>query len=286
MKQTGYKTYLKLARLHQPIGVWLLLLPCWWGLALSSPTTPQPLLLILFAAGAFLMRSAGCVYNDLIDQDLDRKVKRTASRPLAKKEISSREAVVFFVFLLTLSSFLLFSFPFPVILTGLGALILVLLYPWMKQLTYWPQAFLGFTFNIGILMGWLCYHETLSVVPLLFYGGAIFWAIGYDTIYAFQDKEDDILAGIRSSAIVVSDNPKAFLSLMYGSSLALWTMGGYMAHLNWIYVFFLSIISAHFLWQIITLKEQIASNCLKRFKSNTTVGLLLFIAIVFSRFFN
>jgi 4-hydroxybenzoate polyprenyltransferase len=281
-----YNAYIRLARLHRPMPIWLLLFPSWWGIALSSSSLPPFWLLLLFGCGALIMRSAGCVYNDIIDQDLDRKVKRTAIRPLACGELSLKNAIVFFVFLLLLGAFILFSLPPQVILTGFLALGLVLLYPWMKQLTYWPQIFLGLTFNMGIPMGWLCLQPHLTLVPLLFYGGAIFWTIGYDTIYAFQDRKEDLLAGIKSSAIAVSSSPKIFLYFVYGSSLVLWGIGGKLANYGWIYWLFLSIITVHFLWQIFTLKENIPSNCLKRFESNTKIGLLMFIGIVFSRSIN
>lgn len=278
-----YTAYIKLARIHRPAGIWLLLFPCWWGLALSTPTFPPLFLLMLFTCGAILMRTAGCVYNDIIDQDFDRKVKRTAARPLASGELSSKEAVIFLLLLLTISALILFSLPFSVRVIGFIALGLVLLYPWMKQITYWPQVFLGLTFNIGLLMGWFCLHSTLSLVPFLFYGGAILWTIGYDTIYAFQDREDDLLAGVKSSAIVMHSAPKVFLGLIYGSTLIFWDMGGRMAHLSWIYWFFLSLIAIHFSWQIFSLKENVPNNCYKRFESNTKIGLLLFLGIVFCR---
>jgi len=282
----SYKTYIRLARLHRPLPILLLLLPSWWGIALSSPGLPSLFLLFLFACGAILMRSAGCVYNDLVDQDLDAQVTRTASRPLSSKALSSKEAIVFLMSLLALSSLILLSLPFPVILTGVFALGLVLLYPWMKRITYWPQLFLGLTFNIGILMGWLCMNSTLSSVPLLFYGGAILWTIGYDTLYAFQDREDDLLAGIKSSALVVSSSPKTFLSIVYGSTLCVWGLGGLTAQLGAIYWLFLSTIGFHFFWQIYSLKENIPKNCLKRFESNIETGLLLFLGLVFSHLIN
>jgi len=276
------KTYLRLARLHRPIGIWLLLFPAWWGLALASPKGPSFFLLLLFGCGALLMRSAGCVYNDLIDQDFDGQVKRTASRPLVTGEISRKEALFLFLFLLGGGALILFTLPPPVILTGFIALGLVLLYPWMKRLTYWPQIFLGITLNVGILMGWLCFYSSLSSVPFLFYGGAILWTLGYDTIYALQDREDDFFAGVKSSALVISSIPKLFLSIVYGLALSLWGLGGIEAHLKGTYWFFLSLIALQFMWQIFTLKENISTNCMKRFESNKDIGVLLFLGIVFS----
>lgn len=275
-------SYVKLARLHRPIGTWLLMFPAWWGLALASPIWPSFSLLILFACGAIIMRSAGCVYNDMVDKEFDVKVKRTATRPLPAGDLSLKEALIFLFFLLGGGALILFSLPLPVILVGFFALILVFLYPWMKRITYWPQLFLGFTFNIGLLMGWLSLKPTLTMTPFLFYGGAILWTLGYDTIYAFQDREDDLFAGVKSSALAVSSTPKIFLSIVYGTTLFLWGMGGREACLSWIYWFFLSLIALQMGWQIISLREENQNNCLKRFESNASIGIFLFLAIVFS----
>ncbi|MBS0271057.1 MAG: 4-hydroxybenzoate octaprenyltransferase [Proteobacteria bacterium] len=277
-----FTSYVKLARLHRPIGIWLLMFPAWWGLALASPTWPPLFLLILFACGAIIMRSAGCVYNDMVDKEFDIKVKRTAIRPLPAGDISLKKALLFLFLLLGGGATILFSLPLPVILVGFFALILILLYPWMKRITYWPQLFLGFTFNTGLLMGWLSLNPTLTILPFLFYGGAIFWTLGYDTIYAFQDREDDLFAGVKSSALAISSSPKLFLSLVYGTTLLLWGIGGREAHLNWIYWFFLSLIALHMGWQIISLREENQNNCLKRFESNASIGIILFLSIVFS----
>lgn len=287
MLQTmNFSSYLKLARLHRPTGIWLLLLPGWWGIALASASWPSPRLLTLFAIGAILMRSAGCIYNDIVDRDFDRNVTRTASRPLAAGVLSVNEAYGLLLLLLGLSALILFSLPLPVIMTGFIALGLVFLYPWMKRITYWPQVFLGVTFNIGVLMGWLCLHPHLSVASLLFYAGGIFWTLGYDTIYAFQDEQDDLLVGVKSSALAISKAPKLFMSLIYGLTVLLWGLGGIIAHLSWVYVLVLSLISLHFIWQIFTLEKENTANCLARFESNTQIGILLFLGIVFSRAIN
>jgi len=274
--------YLTLARIHRPIGIWLLMFPAWWGVALGSAHFPPLLLLFLMTCGAVIMRSAGCVYNDIVDKDLDGRVARTATRPLAAGALSPKDALAFLLLLLIGGALILFSLPLAAILTGFVALGLVFLYPWMKRITYWPQFFLGLTFNMGILMGWLCEQQTLSLTPLLFYGGAIFWTIGYDTIYAFQDRKDDLLIGVKSSAIATSSAPKFFLSLFYGGALVLWAAGGKQAHFGGIYWFFLSLIGFHFLWQTFTLQENNTPNCRKRFESNTIIGVLLFLGIVFS----
>ena len=279
----NFKAYVKLARLHRPVGIWLLLFPAWWGIGLASAKLPPLFLLFLFACGALLMRGAGCVYNDIIDRDFDIKVRRTASRPLAAGEVTLREAFVLFLFFLGGGALILFNLPSPVILTGFLALALVLLYPWMKRLTYWPQLFLGVTFNIGIIMGWLCLQPTLNPVPFLFYGGAILWTLGYDTIYAFQDQNDDLLIGVKSSALMVSSMPKLFISLVYGFTLILWGIGGIKGHLNWGYWIFWSLIVLQLAWQVFSLKVNIPNNCQKKFESNIAIGLLLFLGIVFSR---
>lgn len=286
MRATNFKVYIQLARLHRPVGILLLLFPAWWGIALASPGIPSLSILFLFALGAILMRSAGCIYNDIIDKDFDRQVKRTASRPFTANKVSLKEALLVFLLCLGSAAVLLFLFPTPVILTGFIALGLILLYPWMKRITYWPQLFLGITFNMGLIMGWLCLQPTFSIIPFLFYGGAVFWTIGYDTIYAFQDREDDLFVGVKSSALKVSSMPKLFTSCIYGLTLIFWAIGGKIAHLNWIYWFFLCLIILHFIWQIFTLQEDVSDNCLKRFESNTIVGLLLFLGIVFSHLIN
>ncbi len=274
--------YLKLARLHRPQAIWLLLFPAWWGLVLASPGAPPLFLLLLFAVGTLLMRSAGCVYNDMIDKDFDAKVRRTATRPLAAGDVSLKGATLFLGLLLGAAALILFSLPLPVILTGFIALGLVFLYPWMKRLTYWPQLFLGITWNMGLLMGWLSLSPALSSTPLLFYGGAILWTIGYDTIYALQDIEDDLLAGVKSSALVVSSFVHVFLIFVYGGALLLWGLGGQAAHLGGVYWVFLGLVALQFLWQIFSLRKESPQNCLNRFQSNSRIGVLLFLGIVFS----
>jgi 4-hydroxybenzoate polyprenyltransferase len=276
------KASLRLTRLHRPVGILLLLYPAWWGISLASQNFPEPLLLFLFACGAIFMRSAGCVYNDIIDQDFDMQVQRTASRPLAANELSIQEAYVVLLVLLLGGALILSCLPVPTILTGFLALALVLLYPWMKRVTYWPQLFLGITFNIGIFMGWLSLQSGLSLTPFLFYGGAILWTLGYDTVYALQDIEDDLRIGVKSSAIVVHSMPKFFLTFVYGGALFLWCLGGIFAHLSWIFWSFIGIIALHFMWQILSLDPKNPLNCLRRFESNINIGFLLFLGIVFS----
>ncbi len=272
----------RLARLNRSRVVWLYLLPAWWGLALASPGMPPLSLLILFTLGAFLMRSAGCVYNDMVDHKIDRQVARTASRPIAAGEVSLTQAGLFLGLLLSGAAGVLFCLPFPAILTGFLALGLTLLYPWMKRITHWPQLFLGFPFNMGLIMGWFSLQPRLSFTPLLFYGGAIFWTLGYDTIYALQDAKDDPKAGVKSTALLVGSRPKLFLSGVYGLTLCSWSLGGIFASLNLMYWVCLAAVVGHFGWQVISLRPQDPQNCSKRFISNDTVGFLVFLGIVFS----
>lgn len=276
------KASLMLGRLHRPVGIWLLMCPGWWSLALAHPQAPSFYFLFLFACGALFMRSAGCVYNDWVDKDFDREVKRTTLRPLAAGKMSSREASVLLAFFLIGGAFVLFSLPQAVIYIGFLALGLLFLYPWMKRITYWPQLFLGITYNIGVLMGWLSLQPTLTLTPLLFYGGAILWTLGYDTIYGLQDVEDDLRIGVKSSSLIVLSMPKFFLTLVYGGALFLWAMGGKEAQLGQTYWIFLGIIALQLFWQVVSLNPQSPSDCLKKFESNVKIGLLLFLAIVFS----
>jgi 4-hydroxybenzoate polyprenyltransferase len=196
------RPYLKLARLDRPIGTWLLLFPCWWGLALASKGWPDPELLIAFALGSVVMRGAGCTYNDMVDREFDARVERTRRRPLPSGAISLRAAAVFLALQLLAGLAILFTFNTITIALGIASLALVFTYPFMKRVTWWPQAFLGLTFNWGVLMGWSAVTGDISLPALLLYTGAIAWTIGYDTIYAHQDKEDDALIGLRSTALL------------------------------------------------------------------------------------
>ena len=279
-------SYLKLARLHRPYAIWILMFPAWWGLVLTSPTLPSFDLFSLFALGAILVRSAGCIYNDIIDKKFDVHVKRTAMRPLGRGEISLWGAWIFLVFLLGGAAWILFTLPSQVILTGFIALGLIGAYPWMKRLTYWPQIFLGVTYNMGLIMGELTFAPSLSLPLILFYGGAILWTLGYDTIYALQDREDDLQIGIKSSAIVVFPFLTPFLIAVYGGALLFWGVAAELLHFGAIYWVSWILVALHFSWQIFSLKKQDATNCLTRFNANSLVGLLLFLGLVFSRFIN
>ncbi len=278
------RPFLKLARWDRPIGTWLLLIPCWWGIALAAPLTgtpfPDPLLLLLFAVGALVMRGAGCTFNDIVDRDIDAKVARTQTRPLPSGSVTLQQAWIFvavqcFIGLLIL----LFLNPFTVFL-GVASLALVLVYPFMKRITYWPQVFLGLTFNWGILMGWSAVTGGLEWTPAFLYGAAVFWTIGYDTIYAHQDKEDDALIGVGSTALKFGENTKAWLCGFYGLTAVLLTVAGSLAGLGWGFYSILALGIIHLAHQIVSLHTDQPRVCLKIFKSNRDFGLLMFGAIV------
>ncbi|WP_269423931.1 4-hydroxybenzoate octaprenyltransferase [Kiloniella laminariae] len=274
------RPYLRLARLDRPIGTWLLLFPCWWSLALAatapgyqfgSPYTPWYMPL-LFAVGAIVMRGAGCTLNDMADRDFDRKVARTATRPLASGELSMRQAIAFLALQLLLGFLVILQFNNFTILLATASLLLVVFYPFMKRITYWPQAWLGLTFNWGALVGWAAVRGDLSLAPLLLYIGGLAWTLGYDTIYAHQDKEDDALVGVKSTALRLGHKTRNWLILFYSICSLCFALSGWLLALPW--PFWLGIVSMviHFSWQILRLDIDDPHNCLYLFKSNRTIG--------------
>jgi 4-hydroxybenzoate polyprenyltransferase len=274
----SWRPYLRLSRADRPIGVWLLLLPGWWSLALAAGADgrgfPDLGLMALFVVGALAMRGAGCTYNDIIDRELDAKVARTASRPLPSGAISVRDAFVWLVLqgLIGLAMLLLLN-SYSVRL-GLGSIGLVAIYPFMKRLTHWPQVWLGLTFNWGALVGWSAATGSLAQPAIWLYAGALFWTVGYDTIYAHQDKEDDALIGVKSSALKLAARTKFWLRVFYGAAWlaflgAIITAGaGFFAYVG------LLAVGVHFLWQIRWLDIDLPQVCLMIFKSNRDVGLI------------
>ncbi len=276
--------WLKLARVDRPTGTWLLLLPCWGGLllALNTGATTEHNLLKqvlwsggLFAIGAFVMRAAGCVINDMADRRYDRRIARTAARPLASGELSMTQAGLFLAALLGVGFLVLIQFnPFTILL-ALSSVMLVVIYPFMKRLTDWPQAWLGLTFNWGVLVGWASVKGSLALPALVLYGGCLFWTLGYDTIYAHQDKRDDLHVGVRSSALRLGTATKPALVIFYSLTASLWAGAGVFAGVS--VFFFLSIICvcAHFIWQIYKLEIDNPACCRTLFFANSTVGFLL-----------
>ncbi len=277
------KPWLRLIRADRPIGVWLLLWPCWWSVALAARDAeefPSIGLLLLFAIGAFAMRSAGCVYNDIIDRDIDAKVARTRGRPLANKEISLRSAIALIFVLCLVGLGVLLQFPPFAIALGFGSVGIVLIYPLMKRVTFWPQAVLGLAFSWGALMGWAVTYEDLGLPPIVLYGAAVCWTIGYDTIYAHQDKEDDALMGLKSTALRFGGNTAMWLSLFYGTTIGGLAFAGWLIGAGiWFYAG-IAIAAAHLMWQTATLNIDDPQNCLTRFRSNHLFGAIVFLALV------
>jgi 4-hydroxybenzoate polyprenyltransferase len=277
------RPYGVLARWDRPIGSWLLLWPCWWGMALAAPKSdpwPDPWLLVLFAIGAVSMRGAGCVINDLTDRDLDARVERTRQRPLASGRLRVRQALVFLALQLLVGLLVLLSLNGFTIGLAFAVMPLVLVYPWMKRITWWPQACLGLTFNWGALVGWSAITGGLAAPALVLYAAGFFWTLGYDTIYAHQDKADDALIGIKSSARRLGGATVPWLWGFYGVTLALLALAAALNGAGLLLYPALALVAAHFAWQIRTLDIDDPASCLRRFRSNREAGLLVFAALL------
>ncbi len=262
------RPYLRLARLDRLIGVWLLLLPCWWGLALAGAGVTEMRLFILFAIGAVIMRAAGCTINDMADRKFDVQVARTATRPLASGEVSMAQAGVFLALLLTAGLALLTAFNAMTFVLALAALPLMALYPFMKRITWYPQAFLGLTFNWGALLGWAAVRGELAVPALALYAAGFFWTLGYDTIYSHQDKEDDLLFGVKSSALKLSANTRPWLFVFYAAAAVLIGLAGHLAALAWPFYAALVAGAVQLVWQARRVDIDDAKDCLAKFNSN------------------
>jgi 4-hydroxybenzoate polyprenyltransferase len=278
------RPYLRLSRLDRPIGSWLLLIPCWWSAALAAvaahASAPSLLRLVLFFIGAFAMRGAGCTWNDIVDRDLDKSVERTASRPIPSGQVSVRQAAAFLVLQALVGLAVLLSFNGFTIGLGVASLIIVAVYPFMKRITYWPQIVLGLAFSWGALMGWAAAFGRLDLPALLLYAGSISWVIGYDTIYAHQDREDDALIGIKSTALLFGQRTKPMLALFYGVAVVLLGAAGYTAGAGLVFALGLVAFAAHLGWQIARLNIADPDNCLAVFKSDRDAGLILFAGLL------
>lgn len=279
------KPYLRLMRADRPIGTWLLLLPCWQGLALAAgggeaPLATYVLFAVLFAIGAFAMRGAGCAYNDIVDRDFDARVARTALRPIPSGQISVRNAWAFLFALCLIGLIILLQFNTLTITLGLSSLALVAAYPFMKRLTWWPQAWLGLTFNWGALMGYAAINGKLSLAPILLYAAGVAWTLGYDTIYAHQDKEDDALIGVKSSARALGERTAPALIMFYAATILLAAAAGFAAGFGAAYLLFLIAPAAHFAWQIRRADIHDPAICLAVFKSNREAGFLVLAALL------
>ena len=280
------KPYLRLMRADRPIGTWLLLIPCWQGLALAAAMSGAPDWAglvwqgLLFAVGAIVMRGAGCAYNDIVDRDFDGKVERTAMRPLPSGQITLKQAWAFLIFLCLIGLVVLVQFnPFTVYL-GIGSLGLVAVYPFMKRITWWPQAWLGLTFNWGALMGYAAVAGRLDAPAFLLYAAGLAWTLGYDTIYAHQDKEDDALIGVKSSARRLGDKTKPAIAVFFICVIALFAAAGALAGFGPLYYAALAPAAAHFAWQQRRLDIDDSPLCLALFKSNRDAGLVLLAALL------
>jgi 4-hydroxybenzoate polyprenyltransferase len=276
--------YLRLMRADRPIGTWLLLWPCWWSAALAwdaaGTRMPGIWLLVLFAIGAIVMRGAGCVYNDIADRHFDARVTRTRTRPIPSGQVSVHAAAIFMVALCFVGLAVLLQFNPFAIAVGMASLAIVAFYPFMKRITYWPQIVLGLAFSWGALMGWAEVFGRLDAPAFLLYAAAIAWTIGYDTIYAHQDKEDDALLGLKSTALKFGPRTKPWLTLFYGLTIILLAVAGAMAGAGWPFIIGLALGSLHLAWQIATLDVNDPMNCLRRFRSNRDFGALVFLALL------
>jgi len=272
--------YIRLARLDRPIGTWLLLFPGWWAIALAAPGWPEWRLMALFGIGAIVMRGAGCTLNDIIDRDFDARVARTRTRPLPSGAVGLRQAIVFLALQLALGAAVLLSLDRLAIILGLAVLSLIATYPLMKRITYWPQFFLGLNYNWGALMGWAAATGGLGPPAFLLYVGGIAWTLGYDTIYAHQDKEDDALIGVRSTARLFGDRTKPWLAAFYGGAWAFFLMAGLAAGLGLGYVVLLGAVAGHLAWQVMRLDIDDGANCLSTFQSNRDLGVIMLVAIL------
>ncbi len=280
-----FKLFIDLTRLKKPIGFMLLFWPCAWGLTLaydfSSNLKIYIIYLILFFLGAVLMRSAGCIVNDILDKEFDSKVSRTKDRPIASGKISIKLGIVYSVCLCFFALLVLLNFNLFTIILALGSMPLAFSYPLMKRFTYWPQLFLGITFNYGLILGWTAIKGELDIAPIIFYFAAIFWTLGYDTIYGYQDIKDDEIIGLKSTSIKFKGSAKKFLIICYAFLLLLLISGGTYMELNNIYYLLTLIPFCHlFFYQIRIFDQNNPESCLSAFKSNNFFGLIIFLNIL------
>ena len=282
------KLFIELTRLNKPIGFMLLFWPCIWGLTLAYDFNLSPEIFIfygsLFFSGSVLMRSAGCIVNDISDKNFDKLVERTKSRPIASGRISIRLAAICATILCTIAFLVLINFNKFTILMALISMPLAFTYPLMKRFTYWPQLFLGITFNYGLVLAWISIKNDISIIPIIFYFGAIFWTLGYDTIYGYQDIKDDEIIGVKSTSIKFKNNPKKFVLVCYLTFIASLILTGLLMKFNLFYFLFLIVpVFQLIFFQIFKLNVNNPTSCLAKFKSNNFVGLLIFINLLIGK---
>ena len=280
--------FIELTRLKKPIGYMLLFWPCAWGLTLvydlSNNINVYFFYLLLFFLGSVLMRSAGCIVNDILDRKFDKQVTRTKDRPIASGKIKISTGLFYAALLCALAFLVLINFNYFTILIALASMPLAFTYPLMKRYTYWPQLFLGVTFNYGLILGWTSISGNLNIIPIIFYFGAIFWTLGYDTIYGYQDIKDDEIIGLKSTSIKFKGNTKLFLIICYLLLIFSLAFGGYLMNFNLFYFLFLIIpIVQLFLYQIKTFDQNNSNTCLKIFKSYNYFGLIVFLNILIGK---
>ena len=286
MKQLNL--FIKLIRLKKPIGFMLLFWPCAWGLSLaydfSNNLNNYFFFLTLFFLGSVLMRSAGCIVNDILDKDFDKQVARTKDRVIASGKISIKLGLLYVFFLCFLALIVLLNFNIFTIILALGSMPLAFTYPLMKRYTYWPQLFLGITFNYGLILGWVCIYNQLNIVPIIFYLGAIFWTLGFDTIYGYQDIKDDEVIGVKSTSIKFKKNPKLFLIICYFIFMMSLITVGFFMKFNTIFYLSLVITFFHlFFYQIYKFNYKNTKNSLKIFKTNNLLGLIVLFNILIGK---
>ena len=282
--------FIELTRLKKPIGYMLLFWPCAWGLTIgydfSNNLNEYFFYLTLFFLGSVFMRSAGCIVNDVLDRKFDKKVLRTKDRPIASGKISVNLGLIYAAILCLLAFLVLINFNYFTIIIALLSMPLAFTYPLMKRYTYWPQLFLGVTFNYGLILGWTSVDAKIVLIPIIFYFGAIFWTLGYDTIYGFQDIRDDEIIGLKSTAIKFKDNPYTFLYLCYSIFIISLILVGYLMKLNnFYYLFLLIAFFQMFYFQLKKLNIQNESDCLKVFKSNNFLGLLIYTSLILGKIY-
>ena len=279
------KLFIDLTRLKKPIGFMLLFWPCAWGLTLAYDFSTSLYIyffyLTLFFLGSVLMRSAGCIVNDILDKEFDAKVFRTKNRPIASGKVSIKLGIFYSILLCFLALLVLLNFNSFTIILALGSMPLAFTYPLMKRFTYWPQLFLGITFNYGLILGWTAINGKLEMAPILFYLGAIFWTLGYDTIYGYQDIKDDEIIGLKSTSIKFKGKAKEFLFVCYAFVIIFFIVGGLKMNFHSSYYFLILIPFTHlFLYQIKIFDLKNPSRCLNAFKSNNSFGLIIFLNIL------
>lgn len=278
------QSYLRLMRADRPIGTWLLLWPCWWSTALAGVAAgqswPNVWHLALFAVGAAVMRGAGCTYNDIADREYDARVARTQTRPIPSGQVSTTAAAAFMVALSLVGLAVLLQFNTFTILTGIASLAVVAVYPFMKRVTYWPQSVLGLAFSWGAFMGWAAAFGRLNAPAFFLYAAAVVWTIGYDTIYAHQDKDDDAILGLKSTALRFGEKTHSWLTLFFTATISLLAAAGWTAGAQWPFFIGLALSSLHLVWQVRTLDINDPANCLRRFRANRDFGALVFVSLL------